>query len=311
MESTFIKSANIQEFKGTEDEYHANKDYVSASGLKRLKVSPAHFIEPEEEGETDAMLFGSAYHSFILEPEKFESSYYVFDDHAIYEVLIGEGFKSPRSTKQYKEWLESEMRIVGERKSISKDDFEKIKAMREKLMRHPYCRMLLTGGRNEIGYMGEIETEAGKINIKIKPDHIIDGKKICVDLKTTIDASADGFTRHAADLDYHIQASLYSDILTKISEDNRDWSFFFIVQEKKRPFAFNIFEASNQFISQGRYEYEMLLQLYKFCTENNYWPGYQVWCQNKYGILELKLPVWSIKDLTYYDHFTKHLVLTN
>jgi exodeoxyribonuclease VIII len=311
MESTFIRSTNLQEFKGTEDQYHADKDHISASGLKRLKVSPAHFMEEEEIIETDAILFGSAYHCFILEPAKFEKEYYVFDDHAIYEVLIGEGFKSPRATKQYKEWMESEMRIIGDRKSISKDDFEKIQAMRNKLMKHPYAKMLLSNGHNEIGYMGEIETEAGIIKVKIKPDHLNDIKKIIVDLKTTFDASLDGFTRHAADFDMHIQASLYSDLLNKISGDNMDWTFFFIGQEKKKPYAFNIFEASPQFISQGRYEYEMLLQLYKFCLDNNYWPGYQVWCQNKYGILELKLPAWSIKDLTYYDHYTKQLVLTN
>jgi exodeoxyribonuclease VIII len=153
--------------------------------------------------------------------------------------------------------------------------------------------------------MGEIETEIGNIKVKYKPDHINEGKKIIVDLKTAADASADGFTKAAADKDYHIQSAFYSDLMEKFSGDNRAYSFFFIAQEKKQPFAFNIFESSPQFISQGRFEYEMLLQLYKYCTENNTWPGYQIWCQNKYGILELKLPPWAIKDLTYYDHYTK------
>lgn len=187
MESTFIKSANIQKFVGTDDEYHADKDHISASALKRLKVSPAHFMEPDE-GETDAMLFGSAYHCFVLEPNRFEDEYYVFDDHSIYEVLIGEGFKSPRSTKQYKEWLESEMRLVGDRKSISKDDFSTINAMRERLMKHPYAKMLLSNGVKEQGYMGDIKTEAGMISVKFKPDQTNEVKHICTDLKTTFDA---------------------------------------------------------------------------------------------------------------------------
>jgi len=304
MESTFIRSTRIDPFVGTDDQYHADKSFVSASALKNLKVSPAHFIEPDESEESNAMLFGSAYHCFVLEPTKFKEQYYVFDDHSIYEVLIGEGFKSPRQTKQYKEWLESEMRLVGDRKSISKDDFEKITAMRERLMRHPYARMLLNNGINEQGYTGEIETEAGNIRVKFKPDHLNEKKRLIVDLKTTFDASVDGFTRHSADLNCHIQAAFYSDLMEKMTGDDRGWSFFFIAQEKKKPFAFNIFEASPQFISQGRYEYEMLLQLYSYCTKNNYWPGYQVWCQNKYGIQELKLPAWAIKDLTYYDHLT-------
>jgi hypothetical protein len=313
MESTFIKSAKILPFNGTDTEYHADKNYISASGLKKIKVSPAHFKDEEEEPaeSTEAMLFGSAYHSFVLEPKKFENEYYVFNDSAICEALIGEGFKSPRSTKAYKEWQESEMRIIGDKKVITKDDFTRISEMREKLMRHPYAKMLLSNGVNEQGYMGEIETEAGMISVKFKPDHVNENKKFIVDLKTTFDASADGFSRHAAELSYHIQAALYADLMERVSGDDRPYTFFFIAQEKKKPYAFNIFESSAQFISQGRFEYEMLLQLYKYCQDNNTWPGYQIWCENKYGILELKLPVWAIKDLTYYDHYSKQLVLTN
>lgn len=319
MESTFIKSVNIQPFYGTDDQYHADKKYVSASGLKKLKESPAHFKEAEtEKEETEAMQFGSAYHSFVLEPDKFEKEYYVFDDSGIYSVLIGEGFKSPRSTKQYKEWMESEMRLVGDRKSISKDCFHQIESMKKKLLQHPYAKMLLSNGYNEQGFMGAIETEAGMINVKFKPDHVNEKKRIIVDLKTTKDASADGFARSAAELNYHIQASFYSDLMEKMSGDNRPYTFIFIAQEKKSPYAFNLFESSAQYISQGRYEYEMLLQLYKYCTDNNTWPGYQIWCQNKYGILELKLPSWAIRYINYYDHIDHNrkaipnqLVLTN
>ena len=174
--------------------------------------------------------------------------------------------------------------------------------MNEKLMRHPYVRMLLANGINEQGYMGEIETEAGTIKVKFKPDHINEGKKFIVDLKTAKKASKKEFEKAAGEMSYHIQAAFYSDLMEKMSGDNRPYTFFFIAQEKIPPYAFNIFESSAQFISQGRFEYEMLLQLYKYCIDNNTWPGYQIWCQNKYGILELNLPAWAIKDLTYYDH---------
>lgn len=313
MESQFIKSVNIQEFKGTDEQYHEDHDHISASALKRLKVSPAHFMEPEE-GTTDAMLFGSAYHCYILQPDLFEKEYYVFDDTNQCSAIIakwaadGKECKNVRATKEYKEWAESESRIIGDRKSLSKDNLDLIKAMKERLMRHHYVRMLLAGGRNEVAYMGEIETEAGTMKVKLKPDHLNDSKKFIVDLKTCVDASKEKFPLHSADLDYHIQASFYSDLMEKLTGDGRAWSFFFIAQEKKKPFAFNIFEASPQFISQGRYEYEMLLQIYKYCQDNNTWPGYQIWCENKYGILELKLPAWGIKDLTYYDHYSSKIV---
>jgi len=305
MESTFIKSVNLQEFKGSESEYHDNKEYISASGLKNIKKSPAHFRDGEEIKETDAILFGSAYHCFILEPERFEKEYYIFDDSVVCGALIAKGAKSPRATNDYKNWYAGEVGFSDGKILIDKADYDKLQAMKSRIMGHPYAKMLLSNGRNEIGYMGDIETEAGNIKIKFKPDHINDKKKVCVDLKTTADASEIGFTRYAAEYDYHIQSSLYSDLLTKIAGDDRDYTFIFIAQEKKSPYAFNIFEASAQFISQGRFEYEMLLQLYKYCLDNNYWPGYQVFCQNKFGILELKLPPWAIRNVTYYDHL-KH-----
>lgn len=313
MESTFIRSVNIQPFNGSDKEYHDEKQYISASALKKLKVSPAHYKEEEEIKDSEALLFGSAYHSYMLEPKKFEEEYYVFDDTAICQVLIGEGYKSPRSTKAYKEWEESEYRIIGDKKIVTKDSFERIKAMRERMMRHPYAKMLLSNGYNEQGFKGSIETEAGEINIKFKPDHVNENKKIILDLKTAADASVDGFTRSAADMSYHIQAALYSDLMELMAGDGRAYTFFFIAQEKKLPYAFNIFECTPQFIAQGRYEYEMLLQMYKYCLDNDTWPGYQIFCQNKYGVLELKLPAWAIKDLTYYDHLTyrKQPVLIN
>jgi hypothetical protein len=302
MNTNFIKSAIIKEFTGTESEYHETKDYTSASKLKKLKVSPLHFKEAEEVEETEAMIFGSAYHCYILEPSRFESEYYVFDDHSIYEVLIGEGYKSPRSTKQYKEWMESEMRLIGNRKSLSITDFEKIKNMKSRLLSHRQVRILLANGINEQGFIAELETTSGNIGVKFKPDKFNENKRFCLDIKTTKDASVDGFTRSAAEMDYHIQAALYSDLLDLRAGNGLGYSFFFIAQEKVAPYAFNLFEASPQFIGQGRYEYELLMQLYKYCIDNNEWPGYQVWCENKYGIVELNLPKYSIKSLDYFIH---------
>ena len=296
MESEFIKTVNIQK---TTADYYADKA-ISVSGLKKLKVSPAHYKEAEIITPTDAMKFGSAYHAYVLEPDKFEQEYYIFDDHSICEVLNGKGYKSPRSTKAYKEWEESEMRVIGDKSVIKQEEFERIKAMKDRLFSHPYAKMLITNGEAETGYAGTIETSIGAINIKFKPDYIKAGKHIVVDLKTTTDASIDGFTRSAVDNDYHIQAAFYSDMIEHITGDKMGQTFVFIAQEKIRPYAFNLFECSPQFISQGRYEYELLLQLYKYCIDNDKWPGYQCFCNNRYGLIELNLPKYSIKSLDYY-----------
>ena len=302
MESEYIKGFTPVK---VDRDYYSLEEFISYSGLKNLKKSPAHYRQYKDEPldvETDAMAFGSAYHMYLLEPEKFEQRYYIFDDDKIYLVLIGEGFKSPRSTKQYKEWMESEMRLIGDRKTIEKSDFQKIKDMKDKLMSHYYCRALLTGGEAEFSITGNLQTVEGDIKLKARPDYIKQNKHFIIDLKTTADASADMFSKSAADNDYHIQAALYSDLMEMLTGDGRGWTFFFIAQEKKKPYAFNIFEASPQFIGQGRYEYEQLLKLYKMCLEQKRWPGYQVFCEWKSGNIELNLPKWAVKEIKFYNH---------
>jgi len=298
MESEFIKTVNIQK---TTADYYADKA-ISVSGLKKLKVSPAHYKYGEEVKETEAMAFGSAYHCLILEPERFEKEYYVFDDTVVCGALIAKGAKSPRATNDYKTWKEGELNMADGKILIDKADHDHLKAMRDRLFSHPYAKMLLTGGEAEAGYAGTIETSVGAINIKFKPDYIKAGKHIVVDLKTVADASIDGFARSAADNDYHIQAAFYSDMIERMAGDNMGQTFVFIAQEKIRPYAFNLFECSPQFISQGRYEYELLLQLYKYCIDNDKWPGYQCFCNNRYGLVELNLPKYAIKSLDYYTY---------
>jgi exodeoxyribonuclease VIII len=299
MENSLIKSFTPVKPEG---DYYDLKDFISYSGLKKIKQSPAHYKYGEEDKETEAMQFGSAYHCYILEPEKFEADYYIFNDAAICQTLIGEGFKSPRATKAYKEWEESEYRLIGDKEVITVAQFNMIKDMKERLFSHPYCRALLTKGEAEFSITGILETEVGDINIKAKPDYLKREKHFIIDLKTCGDASEHEFSRQAADYDYQIQAALYSDLMELLTNDGCGWSFYFIAQEKKKPYAFNIFEASPQFIGQGRYEYIQLLKLYKMCLDNGRWPGYQVFCEWKSGNIELNLPAYAVRKIDFYDH---------
>ena len=284
--------------------YYDLNEFISYSGLKNLKKSPAHYKQYKDEPmeETEAMAFGSAYHCFMLEPDEFDKRYALFNDAEMYQKLIDEGSKSPRSTTKYKEWKEAEMIKIGDRKIISSDDYDKLSEMRHKLMSHKYCSALLSGGESEYSITGEIETTEGTISVKGRPDYVKADKHFIIDLKTTVDASAEEFAKSAANNDYHIQAALYTDLMEMVMADGRGWSFYIIAQEKKRPYAFNIFEASPQFIGQGRYEYEQLLRLYQKCKNKDHWPGYQVFCEWRSGNIELNIPAWSVKEIKFYDH---------
>ena len=302
----FIKHIDFEICKDKNEVYHGadRKDYVSCSGLKKMKKSPLHFKE-EEQKETEAMTFGSAYHTFILEPELFEEEYLVFSDKEICDLLVGEGAKSPRATNKYKEWYEMEMRKANGKTTIDTATHNMLKSMSDRLMHHRYVNSLLSGGEAEMSVYCEIEIFTGqKIKVKIRPDYKKDGKRIITDLKTTAGASINDFPRHAADFDYHIQAALYADIMSAVEGKGMGWNFFFIAQEKTKPYAFNIFESGSQFMAQGRYEYEQLLMLYAFCVEEDKWPGYQVFTQNRFGVNELNLPAYMVREINWFStHF--------
>ena len=300
--NSFFKNIEFQFADDKNEKYHNNKDYISASGLKKIKQSPLHFIE-EEKKETEAMTFGSAYHTLILEPEKFDKKYYVFDETEILQILISEGSQKPRGTNKYKEWYQIEMDKAAGKELIELPAFHLLESMKKRLFSHRYVKSLLTNGEAEKSIYTTIGLEVGgSVNVKIRPDYLKQNKRIIVDLKTTSDASVNGFPRNAAEYDYHIQSALYTDIMELIEGKSMPWEFFFIAQEKTRPFAFNIFLASPQFQSQGRYEYEKLLTLYKYCKENNRWPGYQCYTESKYGVNILNLPPYSIKEIQWFDH---------
>jgi exodeoxyribonuclease VIII len=300
--SEFFKIIEYEIKKDSNEEYHSKKEFISCSGLKKIKKSPLHYRE-EENNFTEAKAFGSAYHTFILEPELFETEYYIFDDSAICSILIGEGAKSPRATKNYKDWYDSEMRVANGRPTVDTVTYNMLIAMRDRLMRHRYVKSLLSKGEAEMSVYCTIQIMTGQIiKVKIRPDYNKKEKRIVSDLKSTKDASKEGFPKVCGEFDYHLQAALYSDIMNEIEGVDLGWDFFFIAQEKTKPFAFNIFESSPQFIAQGRYEYEQLLMLYAWCLENDTWPGYQCFTENRFGVNELNLPTWSVKEINWFAH---------
>jgi exodeoxyribonuclease VIII len=301
MDNIFKKVELIKEVF-SDEEYFSNKDYVSYSGLKLIKKSPRHFIEREDK-KTDALTFGSAYHLNILQPELFNEKYYVINDRDIVTQLLNSGSKNPRASNSYKEWVSLEQVSAGDREILDLSTYLHLEAMKRVIYSHRYARALCTDGVVEKGLFvyAELHNRMG-FYIKLKPDLLNVKKRITLDLKTTADASKKGFAKEAAEYDYPIQAALYNDIIDHLYGDGINFQFLFIAQEKTRPYNFNIFEPDHVFINTGRYEAVKCLEIFYLCKENDWWPGYQIFCNNKYGIVELELPPWAIRNMDYYKH---------
>ena len=266
-------------------EYHSNQEYIGSSNLRLYKQSPLHFKESERK-VTDALEFGSAYHCLILEPERFEKDYYILDPDERPDQAHG------MTAKANAEWARTLMeKYPG---VMTKETFDIMQAMRDRLMSDFYIRSLLSKGESEVSHYVD---DFNGAKVKVRTDYKKPG--VLIDLKTTRDASRDGFIREIASYDLHIQAAYYRDVVRHC--DGQERRFLFIAQEKAPPFATNIIQPSAQMLAVGTYEYEILLQQHLKCLATGKYRGYSIFADNKFGVEEVDIPAWKIAELTFND----------
>jgi len=254
------------------EDYH-QIDAMSKGKLDKLAISPLHYKASMENPPepTPQMIFGAAYHLKALEPDEFEK-YYVVPP------------KIDRRTKDGKaEWEHWQWKNEG-KTLLTQEDVTIIDEMIAVLYKHPTASKLLSDGIAEDSLIAEIDG----VKAKCRPDYSRPDLNILIDLKTTVDASWIGFSKAVANFNYHIQSAWYLDVANLAAEPIYK-QFVFIAQEKKPPYAIAIYVADNEMIELGREKYLELLDTYKYCMDNDVWPGYpQV-------IQVISLPGWAKK----------------
>jgi exodeoxyribonuclease VIII len=168
---------------------------------------------------------------------------------------------------------------------------DRIIAIQNSVYAHPLARELLIGGMAEQSYFAT-DPETG-VKVRCRPDYSNHG--LLIDLKTTTDASAEGFARSAYAYRYYQQAAFYTDVF-QWAGGGPVFDFYFIAVEKVAPFAVQVFKASPQFIARGREAYRAALNLYADCLATGIWPGYSD------ASTDLELPAWAEKRLAMDDN---------
>ena len=200
---------------------------------------------------TPAMKLGSAIHMNVLQPEEFNKNYAVSP-------------KFDRRTKIGKEDYKNFVNNNLSKTVISESDFEIIEQITMKLMKDKMVKSLLQQGEPE--KIITWHNEHYDVNCKGMLDYYREGADMIIDLKTTQDASYNGFMRSVKKYKYHKQAAFYLDAV-------KAQRFFIIAVEKSPPFAINVFELSENMLDEGRDMYNHELEIYEYCTKSDYWPG--------------------------------------
>lgn len=213
-----------------DNEYYSGigKNYLSNSDIGALLNNPMQFGKDKE--KTPAMLAGSYFHTFILEPDKLKN--FVAVD------------CSTRTTNMYKEALATNNTdILLLQKEI--DDCERMaKAVMGNLTFYDMIRD--TANKYEVPAIGEI----GGIQWKGKSDIV--GEDILIDLKTT--ASLDEFRFSARRYNYDSQAYIYNQLFGK--------PMVFIAVEKDSCRT-GLFECSDEFLDRGREKVYRAIEVYQ------------------------------------------------
>ena len=233
----------------TNSEYHAN-EAVGSTLLKAIvKKSVVHALTEKIE-KSDSMLMGSALHTLILDPERFSQ-----------EFLVAP--KVDKRTKAGKEeWAKFLEKAEG-KEVINEEQLETVNGMSRSVLSHKESKKWLSGGEAEFSYYAQCP-ETG-IQLKCKPDFVNQGSLI--DLKSTRDASIQGFSKACANLMYPVQAAFYFDVYqlaTGIQPDD----FRFIAVESAAPFGVATYVLDSRDLDFGRSLYKSALkQLKKYLDE--------------------------------------------
>ena len=104
----------------------SGQSHLSFSSIKAFATGgPRGFINYKlDKKSTGAMDDGNAFHCAILEPERYNKEYYVFDDSEKVAELILKGSKNPRATSEYKEWKAKSKEFWSHLIEVSAEDHE-------------------------------------------------------------------------------------------------------------------------------------------------------------------------------------------
>lgn len=283
-----------------------------------MGISPLHYRASmagaaNDNAPTAAQMIGTAFHALLLEPELFDEDYVLAmeapegalvtaDDIKAVLKEIGEKVSGtkPELISRLKE-LRPDTLILDELKHnfavrnagrtiISRELWEQLKRMRDAVMAHPAAAALMSlkGKAEQSVYWTDPATG---VACRCRPDWW--PGDIIVDLKTTDDASKEGFARSIEKYGYHRQNAFYVDGVEVVT-GKAPKAFLFLAVEKDacvidgQAKGVAVYRLTDESVQLGRLQYREALEAYAACKMSGKWPGYGDKIQS------IDLPAWVL-----------------
>jgi len=292
------------------DDYHSSNG-ISSTMLKDGRISLMYFERRHiskviQRERSEALDFGSLFHTLVLEPEKVEDEFSLaptipagaFTNTDSIKAFIREYNADKPKTEQLKltgkkeelaasvkavkpdavfeddlisAWQADESRI-----RITGDQYRLGKAMQQAVFDHPEAGKLVTHPNRavEVSYFG-IDDDTG-LEVRVRPDLEIqydENLRVGFDLKSASlgrykqDAITAMIRKEIINRDYHVSAAMYCDIAML------DQFFWIFVNKDENYHWVAIVEASPELLELGRLEYKKTLRDINNSMNTGIWPA--------------------------------------
>lgn len=252
---------------------------LNISRLKEMKRSPLHFRHLLDNPKaTDPLTLGTATHVAVLEPERYASEFTIWDR------TSEAGNACPRRGQYWEQFVAS----AGKKTILSPEQHALANAIAAAVRFHPAANRYLEIGDPEVTLEWNLPPELGGRPAKGRVDWItrVDGKPVLVGLKTARDCRHFQFSRHAANLGYHLAWAYYLDGYKAIRGVTP--RMVEIVVESAAPHAVKVYTIGEDILIQGREEYWECVKQLTECEERDEWPAPGGDAEE-----ELTLPSWA------------------
>lgn len=274
---------------------------ISVSGVMDFLKSPRHYkafhIDKLREPSA-AMQEGTALHLAVFEPERFETE--VVTDYAPPDEITvlktvdelkafladqGEKVKGAKAALlQAAKGLIEERSIVGvmlhddwmaaqsNKIKLTKSAYDNILRIRDACWEHKSFRHWKGLGEYELLLSAEIEgvTVRGRIDWAFYNDRL--NKYLIIDLKKCKSAQFRPFRQHIRQLNYHVQAWLYSELIRQ--NYDQDTMYAWLAAESALPNCTEMWMATEAMMEGSEMLTRYALNRFKKCKDENSWPGY-------------------------------------
>lgn len=254
-------------------EYHA-REAMSASGAKKMLRSPQHYrlSRDQPSAPTETMEFGTAVHCGVLEPEHFARRVTLIPD------------VNRRTTAGRAEHAAFLAACAPGSILLNRDDYDRAARCIDAVLKHPAAAQLLGTARTEVSLFWR----DARYDVPCKARWDIHSHGGVTDLKTTQDASPEGFARQIANLLYHVAAAHYLSGGEHVLNETPRF-FAFIAVESEPPHAVACYTLPSNAILAGAHLMNRALERYRDALAAGEWQGYPQ------TIETLQLPRWALR----------------